>query len=199
MELSQELSDLLSQIWQDLQRGANDAHSPLHSPAFGTIGPRGCSLRTVVLRRVEPEARQIYCHIDIRSDKVEEIRANPAVSYLFYAAEEKIQIRAEGLATVHYQDEVAQLGWQNSRLSSRRAYLANPGPGTKIERPDSGLPSNMLDRSPNQVESELGWPNFAVILTTVQRLDWLYLAASGHRRAQFEWTGNSFTATYVIP
>jgi 3-hydroxyisobutyrate dehydrogenase len=199
MKLTAELAELIGEIWTELEQGALDAKSAFHTPVLGTLGANSCRLRTVVLRRVEPGQRQLICHTDLRSDKVAEIRQNPAVSWLFYSPAAKIQIRAEGRATVHYQDEIARAGWERSQLMSRRCYLIEVGPGTKTDQPESGLPADMLDRSPTAEESEAGWPNFALIASTIERLDWLYLDSKGHRRAQFEWTGENFVGSWVIP
>lgn len=199
MEIPNRPEELLEEIWRELVEGATDAKSAFHTPVLGTLAKGGCGLRTVVLRRVVPEDRALICHTDLRSDKVGEIQQNPAVSWLFYSPAAKIQIRAEGSAVVHHLDDAAREGWQRSQLMSRRAYLIEVGPGTPTELPESGLPPNMLDRSPTEAESEAGWPNFALITSTIERLDWLYLDSNGHRRAQFEWLDMAFRGKWVIP
>lgn len=191
--------ELLQLIWADLEDGATNSKSQLHTPAFATLSEGSCHLRTVVLRRVLPQSRQLLCHTDIRSPKVDHIQKQPAVSYLFYDAERKIQIRAEGTGAIHFGDEVALDAWRRTSLSSRRAYLTEFAPSTAQDEPISGLPPNLTGRIPTEEESASGQPNFAVIATTIERLDWLYLAASGHRRAQFDWNGQAFAGTWLIP
>jgi len=190
---------LLQEIWAGMEQGVTDSHHAFHTPVLGNLSERGVSLRTVVLRKAQPDLRTLICHTDVRSDKVAELRKNSSVSFLFYSPEDKIQIRAEGSVKVYYQDEIAQEGWQSALLSSRRAYTALAGPGTPIDEPESGLPDFLIGRSPTLEESEAGWPNFAVIVSTIERFDWLYLEAKGHRRAQFSWNGTGFDATWVIP
>lgn len=199
MEVTATLTDLLDEIWGSLQYGAIEEHATFHTPVLGTCDEDGCHLRTVVLRRVQPEARAIICHTDIRSGKVAEIQRNPAVSWLFYSPNQKIQVRAEGSATVHHLDEIAQEAWRDSPLSSRLNYVANLAPGTRTDRPESGWPEYRLYRMPTEEESMAGWPNFSVVVSTITRLDWLNLDDSGHRRARFEWTGNNFNGTWIIP
>ncbi len=194
-----ELDQILSSAWQELERGATEAKHQFHTCALANLGGRGCRVRTVVLRGVNPTQRILHCHTDIRSDKIEELKQHPNVSWLFYAPELKLQIRAEGLATVHYQDEVAREGWHNSKLSSRRAYLTHTAPGTKTPNYESGLPENMWSRSPTEEESLAGEVNFGVICCQIEFLDWLYLDSRGHRRAQFEWHNGGFVGTWVIP
>ncbi len=195
-----DLDTILAQIWTDLQGGAADSHDAFHTPVLGTLDAHGeSSLRTVVLRGTEPQNRAIFCHTDVRATKVEEIRQHGAVSWMFYAPERKIQIRAQTSAQIHHGDALALQHWQQTTLSSRRAYLANAAPGSELAEPGSGLPSQLTSRSPDQAESEAGWPNFAVIVSSIELLDWLYLDSKGHRRAQFNWTGDKFEGKWVIP
>ena len=41
--------------------------------------------------------------------------------------------------------------------------------------------------------------NFAVILVTIDRLDWLRLARETHRRAGFTWDGDMVRGTWLVP
>jgi len=194
------LNVILAQIWTDLQAGATDSHDSFHTPVLGTLDAHGDnSLRTVVVRGIEPQTRAIICHTDVRATKVEEIRQRGSVSWLFYAAERKIQIRAQATAIIHHGDALALQHWQQTSLSSRRAYLATAAPGSELAEPGSGLPPHLTSRSPDQTESEAGRPNFAVIVSTIELLDWLYLDSKGHRRAQFSWTGGKFEGRWIIP
>ncbi len=197
--MTTELENILTEIWATLQQGMTDSRDACHTPALATLSERGPALRTVVLRQVQSESRILACHADVRTAKIAEVQQSPAVSWLFYAPERKIQIRAEGSAMVHHQDAVALAAWERTNLSSRRAYCTLAAPGSVSEIPASGLPPELNDRVPTQAESEIGWPNFAVILCTITRLEWLYLSAKGHRRARFDWNGDNFEANWIIP
>lgn len=202
IDSTQDLAEILSEAWRYLQRGASDSRHAFHTPVVATVSAAGCEVRTVVLRRVDVAARELVFHTDFRSEKVRELSHQPTLSWLFYSAPDKIQIRAQGQARLYHLDEVARQAWESSRLSSRRCYLAEPGPGTAVTEPISGLPPHLLNRSPaNDAESEPGWPNFCVVVCTVTRLEWLYLAASGHRRAVFQFspTDMEYQASWLIP
>ena len=68
---------------------------------------------------------------------------------------------------------------------SRQCYLGEFAPGTIAAKPTSGL-SEMIDNSEYSIEeSEIGYKNFCVIETYIKSIEWLYLAAKGHRRAYF--------------
>lgn len=191
---------ILEHIWAMLSQGVNQASDPFHTPVLGTSSAGGCNLRTVVLREVETAERLLLCHTDARSPKFHEIQKNPQVSWLFYNSQEKVQLRIAGIATLHTHDARADRQWCASKLSSRRCYCAITGPGTAQNEPNSGLPEGLQERPPSEEESEqLGRQHFAVIVCQVMTIDWLYLQARGHQRAQFSWQGDHFNATWVTP
>jgi hypothetical protein len=47
--------------------------------------------------------------------------------------------------------------------------------------------------------SEEGRWNFAVIVVTVDRIDWVRLAPGADRRCRFDWTGGDLRASWLIP
>jgi 3-hydroxyisobutyrate dehydrogenase len=193
------LEAIPAEVWTMLQRGAAKARDPFHTPVLGTVGPVEPNLRMVVLRRVIEPERLLICHTDRRSAKVEQIRATPRVSWHFYHPDEKIQLRLSGQATLHTADELADRQWAATKLMSRRCYCALEGPGAPSPEPTGGLPDHLVTRSPTEDESETGRHNFVVISTRIDFLDWLFLRARGHRRAQFSWLADRMTATWVAP
>jgi pyridoxamine 5'-phosphate oxidase len=193
------LDDVLKQAWATLLSGVKDRKSPLHTPTLGTAGMGGANIRIVILRSVVPEARTLCCHTDVRSAKVWDIKRNSNVSWLFYHAEEKVQLRLLGTATIHSRDALADARWAATGLMSRRAYATTLAPGTDSEIPTSGLPAFLLDRNPTLEESETGRENFAVVQCKVSAMEWLYLNSNGHRRAKFTWNNDALSASWIIP
>ena len=59
-----------------------------------------------------------------------------------------------------------------------------------------------FDREPDKgqivllVQNESGYKNFCVIENFINGIEWLYLAAKGHRRAYFEINENKVTKMY---
>ena len=47
-------------------------------------------------------------------------------------------------------------------------------------------------------QSELGYKNFTVIQCKVKSIEWLYLAAKGHRRAILDYSSNK-KYSWLIP
>ncbi len=193
-----DLQRLKESLWEALYAGGQNAHSPFHTPAFATSDNGLCRVRTVVLREVVAAERSLIFHTDMRSPKIAQIQEHRLVSWLFYDAEQQIQIRAEGEAFIHYDDEAARQAWHHSLLSSRLNYLAESAPGTIVDAPLSGLPDALIERSPTAEEAEAGWQHFALVQTVISHFDWLYLSAGGHRRAEFVWTGEGFTGHWLI-
>ena len=48
-------------------------------------------------------------------------------------------------------------------------------------------------------ESEIGYKNFCVVEIFIESIDWLYLAARGHRRAYFALKNSSVEKKWLIP
>ena len=46
-------------------------------------------------------------------------------------------------------------------------------------------------------QSEVGYKNFTVIQCKIKSMEWLYLAAKGHRRAKFDLENNK--DTWLVP
>jgi hypothetical protein len=195
-----ELDEVLDGLWRALDRGATDAHASFHHPALATSSlDGGCSLRTVILRRVLAGERRLLCHTDRRSGKFAELQTNAHAAWLFYDPESKIQVRASGPCELHTDDALAEHQWQGARPMSRRCYCALHAPGTPAPHPVNGLPDALSERSPSEAEARVGRANFAVIACHIDLIDWLYLRAGGHRRARFDWRSGSLAATWLTP
>jgi hypothetical protein len=157
-------------------------------------------MRKVILREVNPPERLLICHTDRRSPKFRQIQANPRVSWLFYHAQEQVQVRLTGQARLHTDDPLAAQQWAAKKMKSRQLYCTLESPGTRADAPTSGLPDFLGDRPPTSEESEsLGRNNFAVLVCKIDSMDWLRTSSQGHRRAQFEWSEEKLAATWVIP
>jgi pyridoxamine 5'-phosphate oxidase len=194
-----DLSELFQTIWQSVERSSADMQHPFRTPALGTIGTRKSSVRTVVLRKGDSKTRALVCYSDYRAPKITDILANPATEWLFYHPADRIQIRASGVTKIHYLDPIAGEAWGELPTLNRIIYCASQAPGKPITKPVMALAPGRKGRRLRKEETEIGWPNFAVIVTTVDRLDWLHLGEPGHRRAGFTWNGTDFAGTWLAP
>ncbi len=171
-----------------LARGVADRRSAFHTPTLATIGSDGApSLRTLVLRGFDAASRTLRLHTDRRAAKAAEIIAEPRVALHAYDAGQRIQLRLRGLASLHSDDDLAAAGWNASRDFSRMCYAIQPGPGQPIAEPP-----------PAPTDAEAGRTHFAVIRMVFDELEWLWLAAEGHRRARISWGGQP-SACWLVP
>lgn len=177
-----DLMATLHAAWAPLAAAVAMRCGPFHTPTVATISAAGVPrLRTVVLRGCEPSAWRLRFHTDRRSSKFAELAANPSIALHAYSRSAKLQVRLDGIAHLHCDDEIADLAWAHSRPSSRECYAQGPVPGTIVGAPEP-------DRSPVAGPLEplnAARDNFCAVLVDVTVLEWLYLRAAGHRRAKF--------------
>ena len=190
MDLATTLEECREEAFRRLARGVADRRSAFHTPTLATIGADGApEARTLVLRGFEAATRTLRLHTDARSGKVAELAADPRCVLHFYDAGAKLQLRLAGRATVHDGDAVADAAWAATRDFSRMIYAIEPAPGTPIAAPVA---------APR--DATAGRAAFRVILLRVARLEWLELAASGHRRARFAWDdAGVLSSTWLVP
>ena len=82
---------------------------------------------------------------------------------------------------------------------SRQCYLGNKAPGSNVNIPTSGLSEKIDNLKYTLEESEIGYKNFCVIETYIKSIEWLYLAAKGHRRAFFSFNKKQLEKKWLIP
>ncbi len=187
------LDAVRSTAFEMFARGVRDRRSACHTVTLGTIAADGApSVRVVVLRGFDAEARSLRFHTDIRSRKIYEIAANPVIAVHAYDPVAKIQIRLTGRAQVHVDDAVQASAWQATRSFSRACYRTEPSPGAEI--PDGGAFA-----MPGADDPDAGLEHFRAVVMRFDRLEWLYLAAGGHRRALFLWSDESEDVAWLVP
>lgn len=184
------LEDVRRDLVGRLARAAKDRKSPMHVPAVVTSD---VDARGMVLREFDSQAWTLRFHTDTRAPKVAAIEADPRAAVLFYDKSAKIQIRVRGTAQVLRDAPVTQAAWDNGSNFARRCYMGD-GPGTLSDAPTSGLPPELEGVEPSDEQLAPARANFAVLIIELAQLDWLYLAHTGHVRAQFlrqagEWSG----------
>ena len=193
------LDQILNQVWAMLLPAAKDPNNPLHLSTLANVGHYGCHMRTVLLHEVWLTERTLICYSQLRSSKIEEIRADPRVRWLFYHPQQHIQLQLAGNATIHTDDALADQQWATIPPSERIFYLYVKKLATPSSEPISGLPDFLLDRLPTMEESEAGRNNFAVISCKINFIDWLQVREKGgNLRAQFIWQGEDLKATWVV-
>lgn len=183
-----------------LEEGASSRKSGMHQVVIGTSSSNMAILRTVILRRVDTQARKVYFHTDIRSAKVKEIQLSGTLSWLAYDPAHVSQIRLSGKTVLHHQDELCREHWEKTAHHSRRAYMLSQGPGLEINDPGNVMSSDLEAFNYTLEESEAGYENFAVVETTVDWMEWYFTHHTGNRRAVFQYeSGELKKASWHTP
>ena len=193
------LDEVYSKRWKLLNSGFKNRNASFHIPVFICGNGSKTSGRIIVLRGVNENQKKIWFHSNIKSHKVKILKDVPDASFLFYDKSEKIQLRISGTAKVNYQNDVSKKSWKKTPHMSRQCYLSNYAPGTNAFEPTSGLTEKIDNFKYSIEESEIGYKNFCVIETFVNSIEWLYLAAKGHRRAFFLLRNDQVDKKWLIP
>jgi len=179
-----------TKIWSMLDNAIKDRSSQFRIPVFICGSQDDFDGRIVVLRKSDQSNNLIQYHSDIRSNKIVKLKNNKNASMLFYDKDEKIQVRLKVECTVNHDNEITKESWLKTGHMSRKCYLVDNGPGTETLSPTSGLKPELDNFEFTMEQSEAGYKNFTVIQCKVKSIEWLYLAAKGHRRARFDLENN---------
>ena len=194
-----DLDKVYLKIWNTLNIGLINRDAAFHIPVFITGKNNISDGRIVVLRGINEKEKKIWFHSDIRSHKIKILKSNPLGTLLFYDKKEKIQLRITGKVKINYQNNVTKNSWEKTSHMSRQCYLGKNARGSEYEIPTSGLTENIDNSKYTIEESEIGYNNFCVVEIFVNTIEWLYLAAKGHRRAIFSINNNLIKKKWLIP
>ncbi len=186
----EDFSEIKKKIWSMLNNAVKDRSSPFRIPVFSCGNNDNIESRIVVLRKSDENNNVVQFHSDIRSDKINILKKNPKASFLFYDKELKIQVRLKVEAIINHDNDVTKQSWEKTQHISRKCYLVDNGPGTISDKPTSGLKTGLDNFDYTKEQSEEGYKNFTVIQCKIKSIEWLYLAAKGHRRARFDLENN---------
>ena len=184
------LEEIQNKYWSMLNDAIINRNSPFRIPVFICSYEDKVDGRIVVLRKSDREKNLLHFHTDIRSTKVNILNKNKTASLVFYDKEEKIQLRVKVDCIINNQNSITEASWKKTQHISRRCYLTDNPPGTISDSPTSGMISKLEDFDYTLEQSEKGYKNFTVIQCKIKNIEWLYLAAKGHRRAKFDFETN---------
>ncbi len=192
------LNTVLDDSWQALSTAAGSPFHPFRFAWLATVDEGSAAqVRTVVLRAASAEHRELVCFSDARAPKIGQIRANPQVSWCFFDPTAGVQIRALGRAEVLVGGDRVESLFAAVDEASLVNYAAPLPPGTELDGATGGGSSSATSTESISFRA-LARTSFAVIVTRVDRLDWLQLSPTGNRRARFEWAADgSLTSNWV--
>ncbi len=193
----EDLLEIQNKYWSMLNDAVTNRASPFRIPVFMCAHQDKIDGRIVVLRKSDRKNNLLQFHTDLRSPKVDTLKKNKKGSLLFYDKEEKIQLRIKVECEINNQNSITEESWKKTQHISRRCYLTDNSPGTTSEKPTSGMISRLEDFNYTIEQSEDGYRNFTVIKCKIKFIEWLYLAAKGHRRASFDIENNK--ESWLVP
>ncbi len=196
----QELSEIEAVCWQLLHSGASSRKSALHQCTIATAVDGLALMRTVVLRRVEPELKYLYFHTDFRSRKLTDFEKTSQLSWLFYDQSVATQIRLSGNIILHHKDDLTRQHWEKTGHHSRRYYMSDNVPSVPLRMPSTGLNPSLASFDYSTEDSENGYQNFVVVESAIHWMEWYYTHHSGNRRAVFNYeNGRLRESSWVSP
>ena len=188
------LDEVRADVFARLGRAVKDRRSPMHTPVIATRGIDGAmKARVVVLRAFDPEAVTLRFHTDLRANKIAELKADPHIAFAFYDHQARIQIRAEGTASIHSDDAVEDMAWNASLRMSRVCYGVQPAPGVPLaDADDFTLPDD-------DAAIAAGRAHFSAVLCRIDALEYLFLRHAGHRRARLTRMADGWSGQWLAP
>ena len=191
------LNKILEQVWKAIKDGIKDGSSSFHIFTISTINLQGYpSSRSIVIRSLNQAKRIISFNTDTRSNKWKELETNSQLGLHFYDSKFKIQIRISGSAKLYYNDLEWEKAWNESEEMSKIYYSSLFSPNSKIDDP---METDNLIKNIKRKQIEKGKKNFGKINVKINKIDWLYLLHTGHRRAVFKFHKNNISMSWIAP
>ncbi|MDE2626599.1 MAG: pyridoxamine 5'-phosphate oxidase family protein [Burkholderiales bacterium] len=168
------LPALEAAVWAELARAVADHRHPWRTPVLATIADDRADARTVVLREVDVDQRQLLIYTDERAAKVPQLLKHPNGTLVMWSPQLGWQLRCQVRLALEMSGLAASSRWARVKLSpSARDYLSPLPPGTPLATPAGATPAG--EPAPRAY--------FSVISAEVASIDWLDLHPDGHHRA----------------
>jgi len=184
----QTLSDIQKAVWRELRKGAAQKKHPFRNLVLSTIDGEKVASRWVVFRKLT-DADSFLIYTDCRSDKVSHVQKYPNCELLFYHNRQGLQVRVNGKAKIHHQNELTDKYWPGVKGSGAKDYTTELPPGTPISSNKEG----------NNWDKEQDDENFMILEIIPEELDVLQLNRDGHMRARFVKANSSWEGTFLVP
>ncbi len=179
-------------LWRKLTHSVRDRDAGWRTPVLATVSPEGQpEARILVLRGVDPAMRRVVLYTDLRSAKVHSIRSSPVVSLVFWCPRDSVQLRGSGSCRIRSAGEGVEAAWAQVPEVARDNYRTVDAPGRRRTTPAAERARDGL--------AGAGREAFALLEIEIDRLDWLRIGESHHRRALFDWNGIAWAADWAVP
>jgi hypothetical protein len=168
------LPEIETACWMELERAAAERAHPWRTMALATTDGHEAHARSVILREVDAEGRELLFFTDARSTKVRHIDSHPRGTLLLWSPALGWQLRLHVTLEVEREGLAVSSRWARLKLTpAAQDYLSPLPPGEPLR--------------PAPERSSRG--HFALVHAHVCALDWLELRPQGQRRACFDTAG----------
>ncbi len=178
------LAAIEAEVWQQLVLATQDKQHEWRTPVLATVDGESVDARTVILREVDPQQKQLLSFTDDRAGKVAQLLRSPNGSMVMWSRALGWQLRCRVLLSLEMTGLAATSRWARIKLTpAAQDYLARLPPGAPLNPPE-------LRETPDAPAAGLlKREYFAVLSAQVLSIDWLELHRGGHRRALFDPKG----------
>ncbi|TVZ15053.1 pyridoxamine 5'-phosphate oxidase family protein [Maribacter sp. MAR_2009_72] len=181
------MSDIFfEEMRNEIFNGVNEHGHPFRTISLATVGhnaiPRLC---TVVLREVTNDLKLTF-YTDSRSQKIINLMLNDQIGLLMYHPDKLLQIKVEGQAHIVKDVERLKDTWNNIQPNSRRDYITQHSPSSKITNPST-------------IEYLNDGHYFIMIDVVPQKMEFLKLKRPHHIRIAFEKKQDTWSSTFLVP
>jgi 3-hydroxyisobutyrate dehydrogenase len=197
MQRIDSLNNFIKKSWNLLFRAAQTRKGDLQKGIIATQNASSLTQRVVVLRACMVDKRQLIFFTDSRSPKVRQMRKAPEVSWLFWDASRKLQLRLNGIVSFRSEDSDTKEYWDKLPVSARKSYATVHPPSSPILQDSQDLPSDW--EKMDKAATDRFFDNFLVVVTTVDHVQCLHLHAEGHQHARFTWEEDKWEGQWLAP
>ena len=188
IEPQHSLKEILEIVKGEFSKASKLKRHPFKYVALNTSNGERVNSRYVVLRKfTEKESFLIFT--DARSEKMADLSVKNNCSLLFFHDGKKLQVRVNGKAVVHQNNEVSQRYWNGVKGNSDKAYTSVLAPGEPIKHPEQAFAWN----------ETLNDTHFVVLEIVPQEIDVLQLNRDQHIRARFSDFKDTLKASFLVP
>lgn len=179
------LEAVQTEVWRQLALSVRDKSHPWRTPVLATRDGESVDARTVVLREVNADQRQVLFYTDPRAGKVRQLLVQPQAVLVLWSPQLGWQLRARVVLTLQTTGLDVTSRWARVQLSpASQDYLSRRPPGARL----ADISTTSKDEG-----GEMPHPEqdvfFGVITAKITSFDWLELHPQGHRRARFDMEG----------
>jgi len=182
------LSEIRQVVISELAKGAVKKKYPFGNVVLSTLEGEFARSRWVVFRHFT-DAGNFLIYTDLRSDKIRQIESNPNCTLLYYHNRQGLQVRVNGKAKIHNQNELTAKYWPGVKGNSAKNYTTEKAPGTPISSISEGEEWN----------EALNDKYFSILEIAPTEMDVLQLGREGHIRARFIKEDGDWKEDFLVP